>query len=156
MLPVVSGIRICPVMIGGLMTNGVKFKPPVFRAGGLYDPDAASLAAGIGNFEPTRTNQDSKEEADINTIVRRFGITGEVPVSLRVPLPEAFFECDVEYRDCLDAIRAAAASFETLPAEVRARFANDPAGLVDFAGDPKNLDQLRAWGMAPPAVTPPA
>jgi hypothetical protein len=45
-------------------------------------------------------------------------------------------------------------AFMTLPASVRREFDNDAAAFVDFASDPSNLEQMRDWGLAPPAPTP--
>lgn len=111
-----------------------------------YDVDAASQEAGVDLGGPSPTVQSQKDEADINTIVRRFGITGELPLNLRVPLNIDHCE-DLEYRECLEVVNAARASFDSLPADVRSRFANDPAALVDFAQDDANRDQLKLWGL---------
>lgn len=113
--------------------------------------DSRSLDTATNAGGKSRTIQSQAEDADINTIVRRFGLTGELPVARRVPLDIQHFDADVDYRDCLEAVRAADSSFSSLPAEVRARFENDPARFVDFATDPKNLDQMRSWGLAPAA-----
>lgn len=118
----------------------------VLRAPYNYDVDKASNESGIVNNEPSLTIQSQKDEADINVIVRRFGLTGEVPVMNRVPLPLEHCD-DIDYRDCLDYVNAAGKSFDTLPSDVRARFANNPALLVDFASDPQNKDQLKLWGL---------
>ena len=39
----------------------------------------------------------------------------------------------------------------TMPADVRARFNNDPALFVDFCSDEANLDEMRKLGLAVPA-----
>lgn len=44
-----------------------------------------SLASALTCILPTRAVQSQKEDADINTIVRNFGITGKAPISARVP-----------------------------------------------------------------------
>jgi Chlamydia-phage Chp2 scaffold (Chlamy_scaf) len=48
-------------------------------------------------------------------------------------------------------IAAAESAFMTLPASVRREFDNDPIRFVEYAQDPANLDQMRAWKLAPPA-----
>ena len=43
--------------------------------------------------------------------------------------------------------------FAELPEEVRKKFHNDQREFVDFALDPKNIEQLREWGLAPALKT---
>lgn len=117
-----------------------------------YDMDAASAASGISTGEGL-TQQQFKDECDINTIVRRFGVSGEVPVSGRVPSYGDFSGVS-DYREALHAVRDAEASFMSLPAAVRERFGHDPARFVDFCLDPANLAEARALGLAPPLPEP--
>ncbi|QXP08389.1 MAG: internal scaffolding protein [Arizlama microvirus] len=127
-----------------------------YRADGNYDVDEASEVSGLACFDPSLAIQSQIDEADINSIVKRFGLTGELPLNKRVPLPEGMFVESLDYRECLDTVKAAEASFMSLPAAIRTSFENDAEQFVLFAEDSKNLDKLREWGLAPPApVTPP-
>lgn len=56
-----------------------------------YDSDAVAKACGTV-FDPDedRTQQQFAEEADINTIVKRFGLTGELPSPVSVPMTGDF------------------------------------------------------------------
>lgn len=106
--------------------------------------------------DPSRAIQSQKDEANINTIVRNFGVTGRVPVAAR--LPEYGDFCGInDYQSALHAIKEADASFSALPAQVRKQFNHDAGAFVDFALDPNNLPQLREWGLAPtpPQAAPP-
>lgn len=133
-------------------------KPLKLRGYNNYDTEEASLEAGIddGNADgkmPSRAVQSQKDEADINTIVRRFGLTGELPIQQRIPLQVDVDEL-LDYRTCLDRIKAAQASFDAQPASVRNRFDNDPAKFLDFFEDPANVEEGRALGLylaAPPS-----
>lgn len=82
----------------------------------------------------SRTRQEFKEECDINTIVKRFGVTGHVPVTLRAPLNADFTDA-MDFRQAMDAMIQARESFDELPARVRARFHNDPSEFVDFCSE---------------------
>lgn len=82
----------------------------------------------------SRTRQEFKDEVDINTIVRRFGVTGQVPVSIRQPL-NADFSDAMDFRESMNAMVEARESFDLLPARVRSRFHNDPAEFVDFCSE---------------------
>lgn len=126
-----------------------------FRRAFGYDPDAASADTALLCPDPSLTVQSQKDETDINLIVERFGITGELPITRREAFPlDVDFDEILDYRQCMDAINRANASFASLPANVRSQFANDPVAFADFASLPEHLDQLRKWGLAPAA--PPA
>lgn len=119
--------------------------------------EAVSLLTGLECKDKSLAIQSQKDEADINTILDRFGITGELPVSRRVPLAISdFSDGDVDYRTCVELVNAGKRSFDSLPAKVRAAFSNDPGAFVDFAVDPANIEQMRIWGLAPAAVVQPA
>lgn len=103
--------------------------------------------------EPSLAIQSQKAEADINTIVRNFGVTGRLPQAVRLPTYGDFHGVS-DYRSAVEAVREAEASFMAIPAKVRAEFNNDPQAFADFCLDPNNLKQLQEWGLAPaPATT---
>lgn len=103
--------------------------------------------------DPSLAVQSQKDEADINVIVRNFGVTGRVPVSVRLP-QYGDFDGISDYRTAIEAVRQAEASFAAIPAEVRFRFDNDPQRFLEFCADRSNLAQLREWGLAPAAAPP--
>lgn len=111
-----------------------------------YDTDIASIETGIEFKGISRTQQNQKEESDINTIVRRFGLTGELPKNVRVPTYGDFTGA-VDYQTSMNQIIAAKEAFMEMPAEIRKRFHNDPGELVDFVADPKNEDEARKLGI---------
>lgn len=124
--------------------------PVVFlRTEHNYDRDSVSFDSGVACKDATRAQQSAKEECDINNIVRRFGVTGQLPVSGRLPTYGDFIAAG-DYHSSLEALRAAEATFMELPSEVRSRFENDPGAFVDFCSDPANLPELRDLGLAPP------
>jgi len=116
-----------------------------------YDRDAVSKATGLVCTSVSRTQQASKDEADINTIVRRFGITGQLPQGTRLP-QYGDFSGVFDFQSAQNAIRRAQEAFNALPADVRDAFRNDPHEFVEFASNPENLDDLREMGLAPPAL----
>lgn len=121
-----------------------------------YDRNMASIAAGTMAAGKNRTQQQFRDEVDINTIVRRFGLTGELPENLRVP-QSGEFEDVVDFQSALNIVRSAEESFMQLPAEVRRRFNNNPQMLQEFVENRDNLDEARRLGIAVPApIAPPA
>lgn len=111
-----------------------------------YDTMEASDASGLECLEPTLAQQHERDECDINTIVRRFGLTGELPNGVRAPSYGDFTEA-TDYHTAMNAVIAANNSFMQLPADVRARFNNDAGAFVDFCSDDKNRDEAKKLGL---------
>lgn len=126
------------------------------RSGYNYDMDAASEKSGLACFDLSLAVQDQRDECDINTIVRRFGLTGQLPQDVKAPQYGDFTEV-VDYQSALQAVIDADAAFMKMPADVRARFQNDPGAFVDFCSDEKNAEELKKMGLlAPEAPVPDA
>lgn len=124
--------------------------PPFIRSPYNYDRAEASRACAT-SFEGTvsLTVQEHAEDADINVIVKRFGITGVMPQNHRVPEYGDYTGVN-DYRSAIEAVRAADEHFMAMPAEVRARFENDPQRFMDFCAVPDNLNEMRKLGLAVP------
>lgn len=118
-----------------------------FRTGWNYDADAVSRETGLAcDPEDTRTQESFERECDINEIVRRFGLTGSVPENFRMPLSGDFTGVS-DFHSAVNAVVAAEQSFMALPAEVRARFSNDPAQLIAFLEDGNNREEAQKLGL---------
>jgi phage internal scaffolding protein len=113
-----------------------------------YDRNAASKASGLVCQEPTRAQQHHKDECDINVIVRRFGVTGMVPVTALNARYGDFTDA-VDYHTAMNQIIAAEADFKALPSDLRARFQNDPAQLLDFLSKKENRAEAESLGLVP-------
>lgn len=125
----------------------------IVRQANGYDVDAASVAAGLRCEDESLAVQSQKDEADINVLVRRFGVTGVLPVR---ELPAAL-QGHVEEFDLMTAHQVlidARESFLSLPADARGRFGNDPVKFYEFAIDEKNVDEMRKMGLAKAKVEP--
>ena len=124
----------------------MKITAPFLRTPYNYDRDAASNESGLACEEPSLTQQHFKDETDINNILRQFNVTGMLP---EAPLSPRYgdFSGIVDYHSALNAVIAAEDSFMTLPAQIRARFENDPAQLIDFLGDENNRSEAEKLGL---------
>lgn len=112
-----------------------------------YDIDAVSRETGVTCPDgDDYTQQQFKEETDINEIVRRFGLTGQMPDDVRVPVSGDFTGV-FDFQTAMNAVVEAERSFMQLPAEIRARFANDPQRLMEFVADEKNRDEADKMGL---------
>lgn len=121
--------------------------PKVFvRSAYNYDVDAASDEAGLACSDVSRAQQHFRDECDINTIVRRFGLSGELPTNVRMP-QYGDFTGITDFHSAMNAVAMANESFDAMPAEVRARFQNDPGKFVEFCMDPGNLEEAKKLGL---------
>lgn len=119
-----------------------------------YDMNAASDESALVCLDPTMAQQSAKDECDINTIVKRFGLTGQLPSGVRMPSYGDFTGLS-DFQSALDAVRSAAESFQEMPADVRSRFQNDPALFVDFCSRLENRAEAIKLGLVPPDPPPP-
>lgn len=130
----------------------------MFNTGFNKDNDAISLETGIVFSEESMAVQSAEEESNINTIVRRFGISGELPNNLRMPQSGDFTNAP-DFHTAMNLVRQAQEEFVRVPAEIRARFNNDPARFMQFFEDPANYDEAFKLGLVnarpvPPSGTP--
>ena len=124
-------------------------KAPFFRTGYNYDAEAVSLETGLKCEDESLAVESAKEEADINTIVRRFGLTGELPDDVRMPQSGDFTGIP-DFHTALNMVRATQEEFMRVPADIRDRFQNDPARLMSFLEDEGNRDEARRLGFLKP------
>lgn len=116
---------------------------------------------GLKCEDRSLTVQADAKEADINFIVKRFGVTGELPSNLEYVTNVDLVGISNDYQSHMEVLIQAQKQFMAMPAEVRGRFQNDPARFMDFVSDPANIDAMRDMGLAVPkkevpAVVPPA
>lgn len=111
-----------------------------------YDADKVSDETAFVPVGKSLTVQDQAEEADINTIVRRFGLTGQLPSNLRMPT-YGEFEGVSSYHDALNLVKDAESNFMKLPAHVRVRFDHDPGALVEFLSHEENRAEAVKLGI---------
>lgn len=135
------------------------FVVPFIRSGAisvqLYDHDSVSRETGlVCDPKEDMTQQSFKEECDINEIVRRFGLTGQLPENVRVPVSGDFTGVS-DFQTAMNAVTQAQEAFMELPANLRARFNNDPQRLMEFVADSGNIEEARKLGLVPPVAVPP-
>lgn len=122
---------------------------PFIRTPYNYDRDLASAESGLLCEDESLAIQSEKENADINTIVRRFGLTGELPSDFKMPQSGDFIGVP-DFHTAMNLIRATQEEFLKVPAEVRARFDNDPQRFMAFLEDDANRDEARKLGLLKP------
>lgn len=111
-----------------------------------YDADAASLESGLACEDPSYTQQQFREECDINVLVARFGITGTMPQNPDLPSYQDFDDI-FDFHTAQNAVTHARQAFEALPARIRSRFNHSPQALLTFLADPANKAEAVALGL---------
>lgn len=100
-------------------------------------------------FEESLTKQSFVAESDVNNIMKRYRATGLIRALPGQPMYMDCTSLPEDYQEALNKVVAAKAAFENVSSDVRSRFDNDPGLFVKFCSDPKNLEQLREWNLAP-------
>lgn len=118
--------------------------------------DAVSLETALDfSGDEGKTVQSGKDDADINTIVRRFGVTGQLPQPNLTPFYGDFSDTP-DYQSALNQMRDAEDAFMSLPADLRMKFQNDPAQLWDYLHNPDlDVAEARKLGLLRPEDAPP-
>ena len=126
-------------------------KSTFLRTAYNYDLDAASNESGLHCEDASLTQQHFKDECDINNILRQFNVTGLLPENTLSPRYGDFTGIS-DYHSALNQVIAAEDEFMRLPANIRARFNNDPAQLIDFLEKSDNKDEAIKLGLVNPSV----
>ena len=100
------------------------------------------------------TEQNHKDETDINKIVRKYNKTGLID-HLNQFEKQYGDMTGYDYQDAMNTVAAANTMFEGLPSAIRNKFDNDPSKFINFVDDEANADKLVEMGLANPKVSTP-
>jgi len=97
---------------------------------------------------PSLTQQHHAEAVNINTIVQKYHRTGILPNGNN-PAKAVYGDFTaIDFQTAQQRITTAREAFEALPAQIRARFRNEPVELIKFMENPENLDEAVKLGLA--------
>lgn len=117
-----------------------------------YDMNQAGDDSGLNCLDKSLAQQHMADECDINKLVERYVVTGEIPQNVTPPMQGDFTNA-VTYQEALNLMIQARQSFEQLPAKIRNRFENDPGKFIDFTSNEANRDEMRQMGLCSPQAT---
>lgn len=111
------------------------------------------IREGWSSSQPSMTQQQFRDEADINYIVSMYDSTGVMPTfhgdgQPPQPVFGDFAELPDNAQEMYNRMIQARDDFNNLPLEVRKKFNYDPAAFLEFAENPNNADELVAMGLA--------
>ena len=127
----------------------MKLKTVFCRSAYNYDMDLASDQAGLKCSDASLTQQQFKDDSDINTIVDRFMKSGVMPTPINMP-QYVDYEGVFDFQSAMNAVRAADENFMRMDAKIRARFNNSPQEFLEFFSNPENTDEAIRLGLAIP------
>lgn len=111
-----------------------------------------SLPLSFPKVSP-HTRQEFRDECDINTIMRRYISTGELP-ALNISAPQYLDVSEgYDFRAQMCHVAQAQTMFNELPSRIRSQFDNNPALFVDFCSNPANRTELAKMGLLSPEAT---
>lgn len=93
------------------------------------------------NTEPSMVRPEYQKESDVNNILRKYRETGQLPNTARQNPTYGDFSNAISYSEALNKVISAQNDFNQLSSQIRDRFANDPAKLLAFISDPKNVEE---------------
>jgi len=104
----------------------------------------------------SRCKKSFQSECDINRIVARARKTGYlIDPAIISDRQAVFMDCSkVDFMDMLNRVNVAQRAFDALPSDVRSKFDNDVAKLLDFVADPANEAVAIDLGLLPKKVVP--
>ena len=107
-----------------------------------------------GGMDASKTQQEFKDECDINMIIDKFGPDLSSGAN-RQPTFGDFTAVD-DFQSAMELVADAQYQFDTLPAALRKRFDNDPNAFIEWF-DQASPDELKEAGLInEPLVVAPA
>lgn len=102
------------------------------------------------NKEPSLTQQQHKDEVDVNKIIAKHRKTGQLSHIQNNPGAYSDLSNLGDYQEALNTVIKADSLFSDLPSDVRKEFGNDPRNLINFMGDSSNEERARELGLLNP------
>ena len=106
-----------------------------------------SLRVQTVNKKPSRTQQQFKDECDVNNIIKKYKKTGLITHLQKNPGTYADLTNIPSYSEALQTIITASEAFNALPSDFRYELHNDPQELIKFLRDPANDERSIAMGL---------
>jgi len=121
----------------------MQWYPSERSADARYTAKELSDLTAVNTGSESRVQQHFRDEVDINTIVRRFGVSGSWPVTAQTGV-YGDFSGITDFETAVEKIEGVRERFSKLPAHLRERFDNSPAKLIKLANEVSE-EQFAAW-----------
>lgn len=125
-------------------------EPVVPRSAYVEHPHVYMEITGV-----SLAKQSMRAECDINNIMAAYVKTGLLPHVNKYQGNYTDLPSSVDFHEALNQAIAAKEAFDTLPADIRTQFHNDPEEFLAFVEDPENIDEMIDLGLAKPQPVSP-
>lgn len=112
----------------------------------IRKPYDVRVRQGISKFDVSQTQQQFKEECNINNILKKYHKTGALEHA-NSRSAEYGFATSNDFRESMEIITNANEMFAELPSKIRTRFANSPENFLDFVQNPENKAEMASMGL---------
>lgn len=116
---------------------------PKFRT--PYDAHDKRLRPALVCHDVSKTDQSQAPEADINIMLERFRVTGQINVAA-VPPQYGDYSQVMDFQTARQAILYAEDQFLLLPPDFREKLGHDPQNFLSYVSDPDNRAALLKKG----------
>lgn len=99
---------------------------------------------------PSMTEQHHERECNMNHILRKYRKTGLVDHFNRYQGNYSDVTGAVDFQTALNIVNDGNDAFQSLPANIRNQFQNNPSTFLDFVSDPENTEAMIEMGLAKP------
>lgn len=106
------------------------------------------------NVKPSKTDQQYAKETDVNYILSRYQKTGQLTHISKIQGQYADVSSIPNLYQALQNVKLANDSFMELPAEIRKKFMNSPALMIEYLQDPANDSEAIKLGLKPSPILP--
>lgn len=120
--------------------------------------DGSKRVTTVNNL-PTRTQQQYKDQVNVNNIISKFKKTGSI-THVRNAQEGVYMDLTElpSLQEAHEVVIAASKAFEAVPSKIRQRFGHDPQQMLDFLKDKNNDEEAIKLGLkvrqAPPTPDP--
>lgn len=123
----------------------------------IYKRENGSIGVMTINDEKTMTQQQFKDEVDVNNLMEKYITTGNAQIFQRSGkgVYGDFSEVK-DFQSSLHSIMEAEQAFMQLPARTRAKFDNDPHKMFEFLNNKSNEAEALELGLIEKKSEPPA
>ena len=111
--------------------------------------ERSRVAQPIGDPDKCLVQQSAMRECDVNSIMAKYRKTGLLEHVNRFQGNYGDFTEAPTYHDAFNKLVEAQEMFQSLPAHVRDKFANDPGLFLEYVSDDKNKAGMEELGLLP-------
>jgi len=99
------------------------------------------------NTKPSLTQQNMKDQTDVNKIIKKYMKTGEWTHLSKKQGAYGDVSQITDYQQCMQKVLDANSAFASLPSQLRLRFENDPSKLLEFIQNVNNKEEAISLGL---------